>query len=108
MVPKKFPTLLKDDVLPPGSPDYFKDERATAVGWLRRLFLFNIDGDYLEISKQDEKDYRAACSKFMELNKIKKGTDLHDWEDDKKNTQKKQAVALNKLFRTYEKELNNE
>lgn len=95
MIPETFPILVSDDIIPPPAEEYEKGDRKSTVGWLKCLYLFGEDGEYLVITEKDRKDYIEAERKFREVNKITRLVDLHDWEE--QHSQVQQAKALNKL-----------
>lgn len=99
MVPETFPILTADDIIEPPTQEY-EDEatgQKSTVGWLKSLYLFGGDGDYLIITDQDRRDYAEAEKVFREVNNIPRSVDLHDWEQQKSRA--KQATALNKFRR---------
>lgn len=95
MVPETFPILTADDIIKPLAVEYKVGSRKSTVGWLKYLYLFAHDGEYLVITEKDRKDYADIEKKFREVNKIARSVDLHDWEEQHSQTQ--QSKALNKL-----------
>lgn len=96
MTPEVFPILVADDILI-SEDEYEEGDRKTTVGWLKYLFLWVTEGDYLVTTDKDRKDYEQAAEVFRKVNGLRKGYNLHDYEDSTKPRQ--QAAALNKLRR---------
>ena len=99
MIPDFFPILTQEHIVPHPIKEYEdKYGRKSTVGWLKHLFLYRtVDKHSIQITPQDQKDYKSALDKFYKVNKIKSNKNLHDWEDE--TSPAKQASALNKLRR---------
>ncbi len=95
MIPETFPILVSDDIIPPPAEEYKEGDRKSTVGWLKYLYLFAEDDEYLVITAKDRKDYVEAEREFRAVNKIGRSVDLHDWEE--QHSQVQQAKSLNKL-----------
>lgn len=95
MVPETFPILVANDIIRPPAIEYKIGGKKSTVGWLKYLYLFAHEGEYLVITDKDRKDYVDAEKKFREVNRIAQSVDLHDWEEQHSQTQ--QSKALNKL-----------
>jgi hypothetical protein len=94
MIPEYFPIITKDDILISHS-DYELGDKKTTTGWLKYLFLWRTNGEYLTIEKQDRKDHAEIVKLFKQVNDLPKSTNLHDWEETV--SEAKQASALEKL-----------
>ena len=97
MIPETFPVFTTADILPPPSEEYESGDQKSTVGWLKHLFLWRIEGDHLVTTDKDRKEYLDAEADFKKVNKIPKGKNLHEWEDN--TSPAKQSRALNNLRR---------
>lgn len=94
MIPSSIPVFTSDDILV-DSIEYEEGDQRTAVGWLKHLFLWAGNDEYLIITDKDRKDYSEAEATFRRVNGISRSADLHDWEDSQSAA--RQARALNKF-----------
>lgn len=104
MIPKKFPKFHVNNVFK--SEEYEDGNKKTTVGWLKFLFLWAEEDDYLIITPQDRKDYHKYYEKFKICAKIPKSKSIEDWEEE--TTIDKQIKLLNRFCSKISKIKNNE
>lgn len=94
--------MIKDSqVFVPESDDSWeKDDKLTVVGWLRKLYLFVEDGEYLDIPEKSRTKYDKCVDLLTKYAKTK-AVDIYTWEE--KTKLKIQVRILNKIIAEIEK-----
>ena len=64
MIPETFPILVSDDIIPPPAEEYKEGDRKSTVGWLKYLYLFAEDDEYLVITAKDRKAIKGNKISF--------------------------------------------
>lgn len=96
MIPDEMPIWTTEDILTTGEYEDDETGQKSAVGWLKFLYLWRAEGDFIFPSTdKDYREYAEAEKAFKQANKIPQSVDLHDWEDDTNASQ--QRIALNKF-----------
>lgn len=119
MIPDEIPKFTNRIVLKPfESTEYEEGQKKSTIGWLKHLFLWRYEkengrqsprGDYLNITKQDRRDYEGAVEVFKRANGMTLKTALWIWEE--KTPVNQQVKALNNFRRAWQqlqKELQKE
>ncbi len=93
--------IKESKVFVPESDDGFeKDDKLTVIGWLRKLYLFAEDDEYLEITEKSRKTYDKAVALLLKYGKTN-ALDMYSWEE--KTKLRQQTKLLNKVIVEIEK-----
>ena len=88
--------IKESQVFVPESDDGFeKDDKLTVIGWLRKLYLFAEDDEYLKITDKSRKIYDKAVALLLKYGKTNMN-DMYSWEE--KTKLRQQTKLLNKVI----------